>query len=62
MKFDFKIKTEPTLRALVAILIVTVCSGSLASIANYLDNLLTGIYRATVLVNIVFLAFRFNSG
>ncbi len=61
MKFDFKIKTEPTLRALVAISIMAVCSGSLASIAIYLNNPLTGIYCATVLVIIVFLALWFNS-
>jgi hypothetical protein len=61
MKFDFKIKTEPTLHALVAILIVAVCSGSLASIAIYLNNPLPGIYCATVLAIIVFLALRFNS-
>jgi hypothetical protein len=57
MKFDFEIKTEPTLCALVAILIVAVCSGSLASIAIYLDNPLTGIYCATILAIIVFWPF-----
>jgi hypothetical protein len=60
-KFDFEIKTELTLHALVAILIVAVCSGSLASIAIYLDNPLPGIYCATILAIIVFLALRFNS-
>ncbi len=61
MKFNSKIKTEPTLRALVVILIVAICSGSLASIAIYLDNPLPGIYCATVLAIIVFLALWFNS-
>jgi hypothetical protein len=53
MKFDFEIKTEPNLRALVAIFIVAFCSASLASIAIYLDNPLTGIYCATVLAIII---------
>jgi hypothetical protein len=61
MKFDFEIKTEPTLCTLVAIFIVAFCYGSLASIAIYLDTPLTGIYCATVLAIIVFMAPRFNS-
>ncbi len=62
MKFDFEIKTEPTLRALVVIAIVISCSGSLATIAIYYpDNSLMGIYCATVLAIIVFLALRFST-
>jgi len=56
MKFDFEIKTESTLRALVVIAIIISCSGSLATITIYLDNPLVGIYCATVLTIIVFLA------
>jgi hypothetical protein len=61
MKLDFKIKTEPTLWPLVAIVIVISSSGSLGSIAIYLDNPLAGIYCTTTLVIIVFLALRFSS-
>ncbi len=57
MKFVFEIKTEPTLRALVAIAIVAFSSGSLASIAIALGDPLTGQFCALVLVAIVFLAF-----
>jgi hypothetical protein len=60
MKFDFEIKTEPTLCALVVISIVACCSGSLASIAVYLNNPTTGIYCATILAVIVFLALRYS--
>ena len=42
MTFDFEIKTEPTLHALVAIAIVAFSSGSLASIAVALGDPLTG--------------------
>ena len=56
MKFDFEIKTEPTLRALVAIAIVAFGSGSLASIAVGLGDPLTGQFCALVLMAIVFLA------
>ncbi len=61
MKVDFKIKTEPTLWDLVVIAIVVSCSGSLATIAIYLDNPLAGIYCATVLAIIIFLALRFST-
>ena len=50
MKFDFEIKTEPTLRALVAIAIVAFGSGSLTSIAVALGDPLTGQFCALVLV------------
>jgi hypothetical protein len=60
MKFDFKIKTDPMLCAVVAILIAAFCLGSLASIAIYLDIPLTGIYCASVLAAIVFLALHFT--
>ena len=58
MKFDFEIKTEPTLRALVAIAIVAFGSGSLASIAVALGDPLTGQFCALVIVAIEFLALR----
>jgi hypothetical protein len=58
MKFDFKIKTEPTLCALVAIAIVAFGSDSLASIAIALGDPLTGQFCALVLMAIVFLALR----
>ncbi len=61
MKLDFEIKTEPTFGALVVIAIVVSSSGSLPTIAIYLDNPLTGIYCATTLAIIVFLALRFSS-
>jgi hypothetical protein len=56
MKFDFEIKTELALRALVVVSIVACSSGSLASIAVYLKNLATGINCATILAAIVFVA------
>ena len=58
MKFGFKIKTEPTLRALVVIAIVAFGSGSLATIALALGDPLTGQLCALVLMAIVFLALR----
>ena len=62
MKFDFKIKTEPTLRALVAIAIVAFSPWSLASIAIALGDPLTGQFCAWVLVVIVFLALHYHHG
>jgi hypothetical protein len=62
MKFDFEIKTEPTLHALVAIAIVAFSSGSLASIAVALGDSLTGQFWLLVLVAIVFLALRYHHG
>ena len=61
MKFVFEIKTEPTLRALVAIFVVAFCSASLASISVYLSlsDPLTGKFCALVLATIVFLALRY---
>jgi hypothetical protein len=56
MKLDFEIKTELTLQVIVVIAIIVSSSGSLATIAIYLNNLLTGIYCATTLAIIVFLA------
>ncbi len=61
MKFDFEIKTKPTLWALVVIFIMACCSGSLASIVVYLNNPATGIYCATILAVIIFLALRYPS-
>jgi hypothetical protein len=60
MKFDFEIKTKPTLWALVVFSIMACCSGSLASIAVYLDNPATSIYCATILEIIVFLALQYS--
>ena len=59
MKFVFEIKTEPTLRALVAIFVVAFCSALLASISVYLSNPLTAKFCALVLAAIVFLALRY---
>jgi hypothetical protein len=59
MKFNFKIKTDPTLHALVMISIVAFSSGSLTSIAVYLGDPLTGQLCALVLAAIVFLTLRY---
>jgi hypothetical protein len=58
MKFGFGIKTEPTLCALVAIVIVAFGLGSLASIAVAFGDSLTGQFCVLVLLAIVFLALR----
>jgi hypothetical protein len=61
MKFDFEIKkTEPTLCAVIIISIVACCFGSLVSIAVYLNNPNSGIYCATILAVIVFLALHYS--
>jgi hypothetical protein len=60
VRFNFKIKMEPTLGAIVAISIVAFCLGSLASIDIYLDNPLMGIYCATIIAAMVFLALCFT--
>ena len=62
MNFDFEIKTEPTLHALVAVAIVAFSSGSLASITVALGDPLTGQFCALVLAAIVFLALRYHHG
>jgi hypothetical protein len=59
MKIVFEIKTEPTLRALVAILAVAFCSASLASIAVNLADPLTGKFCALVLATTVFFVIRY---
>jgi hypothetical protein len=59
MKFDFEIKTEPTLCALVVISIIAFSSESLASIVVYLGDPLTGKFCVLVLAIIVFLALRY---
>ena len=59
MKLDFKIKTDPTLRALVAISIVAFSSGSLASIVVFLGDPLTAQLCALVLAAIVLLTLRY---
>jgi hypothetical protein len=60
MKFDFEIKPEPTLQAVVVISVVACCLGSLTSIVIYLNNSTTGIYCTTILAIIVFLALRYT--
>ncbi len=59
MKFIFEIKTEPTLRASVMILVVAFCSASLTSITVYLGDPLTGKFCALVLATIAFLTIRY---
>jgi hypothetical protein len=54
MKFAFKIKTEPVTQATIIIAIVTVSSGSLASIAIYSQSLLVCVFCAIVLAIIVY--------
>ena len=59
MKFDFKIKTDPTLCTLMAILIVAFSSGSLTSILVYLGDPLTAQLCVLVLMAIVFLTLQY---
>ena len=59
MKLVFEMKTDPTLRALVAIRVVAFCSTSLASIAVNLADSLTGKFCALVLATIVFFVIRY---
>ncbi len=56
MKFAFKIKTEPTLRAAVVILVVVTSSGALATIAVSLSNPSVTTYCVIVLALVIWLA------
>jgi hypothetical protein len=53
MKFTFKIKTEPMTQAAVIIGVIAFASGSLVTIAIYIDSPVIGISCAVVLVVIV---------
>ncbi len=55
MKFAFIIKTEPVTQAAVIIGVTAFASGSLATIAIYIDSLLVGITCAFVFAVIVYL-------
>ncbi len=56
MKFTFKIKTEPVTQATVFIGVITFTSGSLVTIAIYVDTPLASISCAVALAVIVYLA------
>jgi hypothetical protein len=56
MKFAFKIKTEPVTQGSIIISVVAFASGSLATIAIYVNNPINGIICAIVLAVIVSLA------
>jgi hypothetical protein len=55
IKFSFKIATEPTIHAAVAITIITLSSTALAAISIILSNPTISIYCATILVLIFWL-------
>jgi hypothetical protein len=54
MKLVFKIKTEPVPKATIIIVVVTFASGSLATIAIYVNSPIAGIICAIILVIIVY--------
>ena len=56
MKFAFERKTEPVTQAAVIIGVVAFASGSLATIAIYVNTPLAGIFCAVALAVIVYLA------
>ena len=58
MKLVFEIKTEPVTQATIIIAIVTVSSGSLASLAIYAHNTSVSIFCSVALTNIVYIALR----
>jgi hypothetical protein len=58
MKLVFEIKTEPVTQATIIIAIVTVSSGSLASIAIYAQNTSVSIFCSVALAVIVYIALR----
>jgi hypothetical protein len=58
MKFAFKMKTEPVTQAAVFIGVVAFVSGSLATIAIYIDTPFSGIFCAVALVVFIYLALR----
>jgi hypothetical protein len=53
MKYIFKIKTEPTLQAVVVIAVVVTFSGALATIAVSLDNPSITIYCVTIFALVI---------
>jgi hypothetical protein len=58
MKFAINIKTKPITQATVIIGVVAFASGSLATIAIYLDTPLASIFCAVALAVIAYLALR----
>jgi hypothetical protein len=58
MKLVFKIKTEPVTQATIIISVVAFASGSLATIAIYVNSPIAGIICAIILAIIVYLALR----
>ena len=58
MKLVFEIKTEPVTQASIIIAIVTVSSGSLASIAISAPNTSVSIFCSVALAVIVYIALR----
>ncbi len=56
MKFAFKIKTEPTLHAVVIIAVTFASSGALALIGVSLDNPTVIIYSVSILALIIWIA------
>jgi hypothetical protein len=58
MKLVFDIKTEPVTQATIIIGVFAFASGSLATIASYVDSPIAGIICAVVLAIIVYLALR----
>jgi hypothetical protein len=56
MKLVFDIKTEPVAQATIIIGVVAFASGSLATIAIYVDSPITGIICAIVLAIILYVA------
>jgi hypothetical protein len=58
MKLVFEIKTEPVTQASIIIAIVTVSSGSLASIAISAQNTSVSIFCSVALAVIVYIALR----
>ena len=61
MKLVFEIKTEPVTQASIIIAIVTVSSGSLASIAIYAQHTSVSIFCSMALAVIVYIALRLDS-
>jgi hypothetical protein len=58
MKLVSEIKTDPVTQATIIIAIVTVSSGSLASIALYAQNTSVSIFCSVALAVIVYIALR----
>ena len=58
MKLVFEIKTEPVTQAAIIIAIVTVSSGSLASLGIYAHNTTVSICCSVTLAFIVYIALR----